>query len=345
MSNALPKAVRRQIEQSNKIIDELYGKDKPADEQPPVEQPIAAKPVEQPAAEKPPVEQPAAPTPPSDTAEQRYKVLQGKYNAEVPRLNHQVSEQNEIIRDLRQRQNNLEALIASMNTVKAPAAEKVVAKPAVSPEEIEQFGPDLINLIERVSRGAVLPEVATRLKPVEDRFAQVEQNTSNLQMGVARSAREKLIQALTGAVPSWEQQNKDPIFLGWLDQVDPYSGVRRGELLTRAFNANDTNRVIAFFTGFLNENAAVTSDPSKSAPVEQPEAQRTLDDLVAPGTPKTGSAGAQNESGKRVWTQKDIQSLYAQKNEHVKRNAEIPKELAALERDLIKAQREGRIRL
>jgi hypothetical protein len=72
-----------------------------------------------------------------------------------------------------------------------------------------------------------------------------------------------------------------------------------------------------------------------------------LDELVAPGTPKTGPTDAPLESGKgRIWTQKDIGSFYAKKNELIKKdpNKELPDDIKALERDLFKAQTEGRIR-
>ncbi len=65
---------------------------------------------------------------------------------------------------------------------------------------------------------------------------------------------------------------------------------------------------------------------------------------MAPGTPKTGTASAPNESGKRVWTRNDIQALYAEKNEFVKKGKKIPERIEKLERDLFKAQAEGRLR-
>lgn len=65
---------------------------------------------------------------------------------------------------------------------------------------------------------------------------------------------------------------------------------------------------------------------------------------MAPGTPKAGpQAGAPNEGGKRVWTHPQIVALYAKINEYTKKGKAAPKELQAEERDLMIAQREGRI--
>jgi len=350
--SALPKSVQAQIDKANEIANAVYPKKTP--EEIAAEQaaeaaaldPANAKPAAKP--EKKP-EKPAAETPPAEpavpeTADHKYKVLQGKYNAEVPRLQAQIRDQNELITEMRQRINNTESLLAAMHTTDPKAKETPApanTSPGITDEERAQFGPDLIDVIERVAAHRLLPEIDSRFAPLKTSMEKVSQSASQAEKTVAVSKRERTIQALADAVPSWAEQNEDEGFLTWLNEKDVYAGVPRGQLLTQAFTANDANRVIAIFKGFQNENAVVTPSTS-TPPVVEPQVR--LDELTAPGTPKTGTTSAPNESGKRQWSRNDISAFYAKKNEFVTRGKPIPEEFQKLERDLIAAQREGRIR-
>lgn len=353
--SALPKAVQDQIDKANEIVEIISkppeGED--AENTPPVSAPDAENtpPVvpEEPAVvpEEPVAAEPATPpAEPEKDPEHKYKVLQGKYNAEVPRLQSTVKEQKDLIGELRQRQNNLESLLASMQTVSAePPPAPAPTVPDITPEEIEQFGPDLIDLMERVAAKRILPEVDQRMGTVDTRFKEVEQSTSQHAEVVARSERDKVLQDLAAAVPNWEQQNEDEGFLGWLNERDAYTGAFRGQLLTQAYRQHDAERVIAIFKGFQTENAVVNpSEPAPTPETPAPEPQVNLEDYVAPGTPKTGTTSAPNESGKRVWSRDDVSAFYAKKNEFVVKGKPIPDEFVKLEKDLIAAPRENRLR-
>lgn len=343
--SALPKNVKAQVDKANELIEQMKAAENPPEEKKAEEVVEAETEVEVEAEAEAPAPTPE-PEPESEESglEHKYKVLQGKYNAEVPRLHKQVKTQDELIGELRQRLTNTESMLAVMNTAQKPAKEPEPhsSLPEVSEDEIDQFGPDLIDLVERVSARRLLPEIDNALAPVKESFKRVEQNTSQVHQSMARSERERVLQDLAQAVPNWEHQNEDPEFLSWLDEIDVYAGMPRGELLTEAFRSHDTPRVIAIFKGFQTENAVVT--PSKEpAPKKKSEPQAKLEDYVAPGTPKTGTTSAPNESGKRVWTRADIQSFFARKNELIRQGKPIPEEWQKLERDLFKAQSEGRV--
>jgi len=284
--------------------------------------------------------------------EHKYKVLQGKYNAEVPKLQKQVSEGHDTIQELRQRQNNLETMLASIQTTnQTPPKPTEPPAPTISDEEIATYGPDLVEVIQRLARAEAEKMVAAGAKPLADRLGKVEQDASQVSQTVALSAQEKTVQALAAAIPNWLELNNDDNYLAWLDQVDPFAGKKRGVLLRQAFAANDAPRVIAFFKGYLTENAAVTPEPTTPAP-ETPapaatqEPQTSLETLVAPGAPKAPTASAPNEAGKRVWTQQEVAQLYAAKSEFIRKHPgkDMPEELQKQERDLFKAQGEGRLR-
>jgi hypothetical protein len=342
--NALPKAVRDQIEQANKIYDEVYGE--PAADEASAPEPTP-EPAPEPTPEPTPPKEPQPQAASDDDWEHKFKVLKGKYDKEVPRLHRQVRDSENAYRQLQDKVTKLESVIQGLKDREPPQNQPA---PALTQDEIDQFGPDLIDLIRRVAKSESGIELDSRLKPITRTIEQVNEKVAKTDKTVAVSAQERMLADLEDAVPNWRQQNEDEKFLDWLDMEDPYSGRVRTELLADAWTSHDSRRLIALFEGFLKENAVVnpsnepsdeTPEPKKSASKEQP-----LDELVAPGTPKTGSTGAQNESGKKVWTQREIQDFYVQKNEFIKKHPEreLPERVIHAERDIFAAQHEGRIR-
>lgn len=346
--NALPEAVRKQVAAADAIIEQMNA-DPEAEAPNPAEMPTdvpevqdkqeAAAPAPQPEPEPEPEAKPR------EDWKQKYLVLQGKYDKEVPRLHERLRDSDGHIRSLQDQLTRLSTTVATMQELQKEKPEPAPAQ-LVTPEEIDQFGPDLIDVVERVAKQAIAPYVDQKFNEVQKSVKQVDESVASQRKTMAESARERLYERLDAAVPGWDAINKDPVFVGWLREVDQFSGQPRGILLRAAFEKNDAERVVKFFQGFQKEHAVETSDPKPAAP-ESKGPQQNLDELVAPGTPKTGPTGAQEESGKgRIWTQRDIQGFYAAKNEFIKANPnrDLPDDMIAAEKDLFKAQRENRIR-
>jgi hypothetical protein len=345
--------VQKQVDAANRIIEDLNQPAPPPGEVPVVEPPVElvepVEPVNLLAAEPTPIEL----TPPTEDApwEHKYNVLQGKYNAEVPRLTRQVQEQDGQLSDIRQQLTNTQTILASLNQRTADP-EGEVGAPATPPQrlvqddEITAFGADLHDFIKRTAVEAVAPKLQDGISSLDQRLSRAESVAQTAQAQATRVEEIGVFDLLATDIPDWEVQNKDPLFLSWLEEVDPYTGAQRGQLLTQAFERHDGPRVVALFQGFKNENAAVTPQPTIPAPVEVtplPEPQ-SLEGLVAPGTPKSGiDGGAPNDAEKRVWTQPMISQLYAQINEYTKKGKSAPDELKSLEADLIRGQSEGRV--
>lgn len=363
--SALPKAVRTQIEKANKLAKEYHEalNAPPVDPNAPPADPNAPAPAA-PAASAEPVATPADPnappaapapaaTPPQEGYEQKYKVLQGKYNAEVPRLQNQVRELTERSRNQDSEMNLMRNLLASLNAQRETAPVPAQATPPVhdklvKDEEVREFGADLIDVMRRVVReenASLLPEIDRRVAPVAQRVDQVAQAAQQVGARVARSDQQSVLAQLESAVPNWQEMNEDQGFLEWLDQVDPYSGHKRGALLQVAYKAHDGPRVVAFFSGYLKEHAVVTppAAPTPSAvPAPPAQGQKKLEQFVAPGTPKTGAASTQDGSGKRVWSRAEIGQFYS--DVQAGRFKGTQDQRKALEADIFAAQREGRIR-
>jgi hypothetical protein len=358
--SALPKAVQRQIDEANKLAAQVK-----LGGQPPASDPAATPPGQPSAAPAAPAAaaQPTPPVPgqpgiasPEDSWEKKFRVLQGKYNAEVPRLSQQIRELTSQNQNLQSQLTTTQALLTSLGRqqASAPAGTPVPApaaagKKLVKDEEVKNFGADLYDFIQRAAR-EVMPAAAPAASSpqVAQEVQQVRQQVEQLSTEAAQTKQQKMVTMLNEQVPSWEQVNADPEFLAWLNQTDPYSGTQRLELFDQAAGRFDGPRVVAFFKGFQNEHAAVTPPPSQTpapAAAAAPPAgtPATLERLVAPGTAKAGAAGAPNEAQKRVYTRAEFEDFVRRKNQFVVKGRKVPDTMVAEERELLKAANEGRI--
>jgi hypothetical protein len=318
----------------------------------------------QPAAAQPPQQQqaPAAPAATPDPAEEhRFKVLQGKYNAEVPRLHKEKAEALQRAAALEQQLAATQALLAGI--AQPPAPTQVSRQESlVTDKEVQEYGADLIDVVRRAALEAVSPKLRTleeQFRPVAtavQQMAPVVQHTQQeSQKTAADLAHERMCDGLDAQVTDangnsiWEQINAAPEFQAWLDQVDPYAGTKRGAMLAAAYQSHDLPRVAAFFTGFMKEHAAVAPQGQQqtSAPAGQTQPGTpavSLASLAAPGTGVGGpvTAGAPNEPGQRVYTRSEIAAFYSDVNRGAYRGRDAEKQ--ALEKDIFNAQKQGRIR-
>lgn len=350
-------AVQRQIDKANDIHAQVYGASAPEETPSDVDvinnlpgaeaevvkvvdevkasDPVPAEPETPPAEPEGGDPSPAAPTEAaagttdddeSEKFEQRYKVLQGKYNKEVPVLNTQVKElQNELV--------SMRGLLASleqMEPVKKQAGDKLLKD-----DEIADYGSDMIDVIKRAAREELTPE----MHRLELENEQLRNALGGMSESVSENARDIVLRSLTIEVPDWKEINQNTGFLEWLEGVDPYSGSQKADMLTQAFENNDAARVIAFFKGYLNENVMVTPPPAEVTPAEP---KVDLTSLAAPGTPRGGAAAPSAQAEKRLYTQKDIAEFYRNVQHGMYKDNKAEKE--AIERDILAAGREGRLR-
>lgn len=347
--SALPKAVQKQVEEANRLAEQLAQERQSQTQPPPGDTPVPDPGAPPDPAAQPPADGGPPPSPaPAEGWEHKYRVLQGKYNAEVPRLQHQVSEQSTVIEQLKQQMTATQGMLSAFaqNRVPAPGGQSsapAAATRLVKDEEVKEFGEDLTDFIKRVAQDAILPAVEQRLQPVQKQFDEMRGISEEDRRRAIQAAHEQFVATLDKELPDWRQQNNDPLFLEWLAQPDSYSGVARKTLIMQAHEGFDAPRVIAFFKGYRNENAVVTPPNGAAAPAPQPGAsQRSLDDFVAPGAPKPGTTSAPNGAGKRTWTQAEIQHFYTEAAAGKFRNNKQRRD--EIEREIHAAAREGRVR-
>lgn len=259
----------------------------------------------------PPAQQVATPPPPPAPApntgdepwEARYRSLHGKYNAEVPRLNAA----------LKDRDAELSALREEVEALKQAKDRQSLVKP----EEIQEFGEPLVDLIRRAAR----EEVGAKDQEISELKSQLKSIKSTSEQTVESAFYEKL----ATAIPDWMTINDDPEFHSWLAEHDELTGYQRQELLSQAEKRKDAVRVARFFDAFKK-----TKSKTQVAAVDSLESQ----------VPPTTSRADAPPQGKKIWTRGEIADFYSRD----KRGEYTVEQSAAIEKDIQEAVRERRVR-
>jgi hypothetical protein len=263
---------------------------------------------------------PPAPAEKPDAWEQRYRVLQGKYDAEVPRLHHQV-------RDL---ETNLSAAIERMDAIGKAKESAPAQSVAADPKDVENFGSDLVDMVSRVA-GQAIGKAAqlldARFTQFESQLAQLQDSVKGTNQHVAMTAEQAFFDRVTKLVPTWEAINADPAFLAWLAEVDPVYGLSRQAALTKAQSSLNAEQAAAVFKAFHGNDAPASAEPNP------------LDKQVSP---KGAATVAPTQAQPQVITQAQITSFYdmVRRGDYRGREAEA----AQIEQIINTALAEGRVR-
>ena len=306
MSN-VPRAVLEAEERAERLHQELIARQQQPGENPPADPPNGENPPEDPPKNpEPPANQNDSQTPPAnqqdDNWEHRFKVLQGKYNSEVPRFANELKE-------LKAR---LDAVLAENEQLKAKPPE-----PLVKPEEIEEYGPGLVDLARRIAKEEMMAKDAeiNRLK------AQIQ----GLSEATTNTVTNDFYRSLSAIVPDWEKLNEDPGFLKWLAEVDELTGVPKLSLLAQAEVARDAVRAAKFFTAYKKTSQTWAANSAQS-----------LENQLVPPTNKS----PETPPSKKIWTRGEISDFYSR----MRRGLVSDKDAIAIEADITAASIEGRIR-
>lgn len=336
--NHIPAAVRR----AGALADELAARQHEPEEGADPQATTIATVVEAPADPAVPAAEPApVPTEPAATIdwEQRFRTLQGKYDAEIPRLTQDAASKRNEAESLRQLLANLQA------APRAPEpAPTTIATVVIPDADKAEFGEDLIAATQRWALARVQPELdALRREMAQLRGGQqeIKTETSQQKLEAGLSANPEL------GAGVWQQVNDDPKFMAWLNQADPFAGQPRLQLFSDAAGRCDVDRVARFFTAYLREHTAPTQSsapaPAQTPTAPQPVASRpTLEALAAPGRAPGAAPNSGAPGEKRVWTQPEIARFYDDKTKG--RFAGRDDEFRRLELDIFAAMSEGRVR-
>ena len=266
-----------------------------------------------------PVPPPTAPTPPAappaESFEQKYKSLQGKYNAEVPALARKAAEQDRVIAEMSAQLRTLTETKAAPTTPPVSDAQDI--------KDIKDFGPDLCEMVARVTS----KKIAEAMAALEPRLAQLGGQVTTVTQQAAVSAETQFYQLLSKLMPDWEQINGQEAWLKWLGVIDPVYGVRRQAGLDDAFAKLDAERVATVFSTF---KASIPPAPT-------PE---TLQNQQVPDT--SGGSPPPAPDAKPILSQQAVQAFYRDQSRGVYAGREA--EAAAIEAQIDIAVAEGRVR-
>ncbi len=337
---AVPPSVKRAAKRAEAIHKAAYNTEAPPESPPAdplitIEETPPAPVIETP----PPAPEPVAaiePLPPS-TPEQRKSAPAGSWEQQYYGMEGRWKQSQITIGSMQQQMQELgDEIIRLQQTLAQPVRQNAPAQQPqqyVTPEEVQSYGPDFVDMVKRAAREAIAPD----LQSIEHRTQQVSQR-------VQQNSAQGIYATLEQHIPNWKEINVDPRFKSWCRSQDVYSRQVRGKLLNDAFQAADAPRVVAFFQGFLNEEAATGQAPS---PRQEPQlAPRTaavnLETLASPGRAKPATGNTALPADKPVFTRAQVSGFYdaVRKGAYTGRDTDKARDEAAI----FSAQNEGRIR-
>lgn len=319
MTAVLPPQIQAQLDEAERIQQQLAQPPAPA-EPPPTEDPPPADPQE-PVAVAAPAEPPAEPQKDAAYWEHRFKTLEGISRAEKARTEEQLRAQAE---QLRQFQTRLESM------TRQPPQPAQPETPLVSDKDEDKFGADLIDVARRVSREE-LRAVTKRLESIESLIKHVApkaERVTQVEAEVAQSREDRFWSEIEAAVPDWKAVNVDERWIAWLKEYDAVAGRTRQESLVEAQGKLDHRRVVAMFNLFKK---GITPP----AP-QQRKAQTELARQVAPARNSTVTTPPQ---AAKIYSGAD----YAYWLDPRRYNDTDHAQVAAMKAELEKAFVEGRI--
>jgi len=263
----------------------------------------------------------------SETYAQRWRSLQGSYNATVRQKT-----------ELEQRVTQMEQLLASLSA-QQPATptrtEQTMPERLVSDQEADEYG-ESIDVMRKVSREELIP-VAQRLAQIEGLLQQMQANVVPQVQAVAQrqqvTAEQQFWSDLTTYAPNWREVNDNESFQTWLLETDPLTGTTRQTYLEEAQRSLDAYRVSAFFRTWLESTGqafVAQSSPAVSSELEK---------QVTPG--RSRGVGTSTTKQPKTYSPDDIKKFFDAVRSGKYKGRE--QERDRVERDIFAAQREGRI--
>jgi len=288
--------------------------------------------VDEQAAQSAPEEQMVADTQDDKSLEQKYKTLQGMYNAEIPRLHAGK-------RELADRVSQLEQLLSTAANKPEPIPVKLEEPQVlITEQDMEDYG-DSIDVMRRVSKeesnasNSRIAQLEGVIQKLQSNFDGVAPRVEQLAQQQNQSTEHSFWSQLESNVPNWRDINVDPDFQNWLLSIDPLTGISRQTYLEDAQNNFDVQRVANFFSAWGENNGKPRAQQEKA------NSQSQLEKQVAPGKGK--STGIPTSTSDQIYAPSDISQFYNDVKQGKYKGQD--KERARIERDIFAAQRDGRI--
>ena len=265
-----------------------------------------------------------------ETYEQRWRSLQGMYNADTTRLRAENNQMN-------QRVSQLEQLISSLSAPQQGKPAQGTAAKLITDKDTEEYG-DSIDVMRRAAReefSDTQREIAELKRMVMQVQTNVVPKVESVVQRQALTAENTFWSELSAIVPDWREINANQGFHNWLLEVDPLSGMNRQVYLDNAQGQLDAHRVGEFFRTWQSSNGNSAAQQTRTATATQLEKQ------IAPGRGRTTASASNTGSDAKAYSRTDIAKFFDDVRKGVYKGKE--QERDRIERDIFAAQREGRI--
>jgi hypothetical protein len=325
----LPPAVQASIDRANGMIAAQATPVPTAEDTPPADAAdvtTTATEVTEPVTE--PTAQPGKPT----DWEGRYKAMKGRHD----KAQEQIGALTADLSELRRTVAHLQAARPAAPAQPVQIAAGFTAED-LTDEERNDYGPDLLNVVEKVAGR----KIASVIGAFEQKFGEIEQKVQGVTQVTQLSAKDRFTQSLTNRVPNWRQLNRDEGFLGWLDEMDQFSGQTRLALLQQAHRDEDAPRCAAIFEGYLQVANPPAAPQKETKSDQQPSGKVSLESLAAPGRARS-AAPTPGPGDKPIIARTDIEKFFADVRRGLYRGNEAEKN--RIEAEIFEATNEGRVR-
>ncbi len=192
--------------------------------------------------------------------ENKFRVLQGKYNKEVPALTAQVRELQRLVDSLRDENASLKnSQSQSPQQPEGLSADGNAGHFAdeIDPRQYEEFGDEIVSLAESYRRqGRTIEQLEGELK-------RLSQEVGGVRETQAQSEEQRFIEQLESRLPNVLTLNEDPECIRWLDE----NGLLPS--LQAAGSEGDVERTARIFELFLNRTG--NSEPASTPPSDSSE--------------------------------------------------------------------------
>lgn len=312
MSTSMLEEAEAKEKAGKEIWDKMYGeKNPPEDGKGKTGDPAPkVKPKEEPKPEDKPKEEPKAgekpkeePKPEDKSKEEpkpedfkhKYEVLQGKYNAEVLGVAFQLGEAT---KENARLQKELEEAKKPKEEPKKEPDKPKEEHPAI--KRLKEEYPETYEGINILMKEMISEHLPTKkIEDIDKRVDKVEKGVGEVQKDIGLSAKETYLKSMD-ADPDigkdWRKINEDEGFIASLEEIEPYSGKKKKDLLLSAWNSMDPVRTLRFFKDF-----------KASKPKETPKEEPKEDIDIHPPEGGKGDIGRKKDTGEIITPEKVAQ--------------------------------------
>jgi hypothetical protein len=293
MDQALPRAIQQQLEEAEAIQRQLAGETQVTD--PNTSDPAADFSAQTATSQSDAVAAPAA-QPSTDDFEQRYRVLQGKYNAEVPRLQAALRE------NMAQFQETLARLTALEQAQKAKVEQPIQRHTA---EDVETFGEDMVRMVVSIAERTAADVFNRLAADLRGEMAPIRQSVQQVQETAAKTDIERYFDAVKKQEPDWDAIEADPRWHAFLDSRAVGAVETHRAMAERAVTARSVEAVVELVRAWKQVAGLAAQAAQQDNPRQELERQ------IAPSSQR----GASPPQGQRIWTMGEYEQAFDTRNQ------------------------------